>query len=82
MLPICLTFVGSGLGDVSLQGLILILIGCICAGLVLLEVANEFWVDTDGTGDDAHDVLGECSGLVSVDDRGIHHGLTRAEDTD
>ena len=60
-------------GDILFLGLILLLIGCVRAGLVLLEVVDEFGMDTDGAGDDAHDVLGECSGLVGADHRGACH---------
>jgi hypothetical protein len=79
--PIDLGLVG-GFGDVLFLGLVLLLIGRVRAGLVLLEVANEFRVDTDGAGDDAHDVLGERSGLVGADDGGVGHRLTRTENTD
>jgi len=56
--------------------------GCVRAGLVLLEVADESSMDTDGAGDGAHDVLGERSGPVSADDGGVCHRLTRIENTD
>ena len=60
-----------GLIDIGGTGDILFLIGCVRAGLVLLEAANESGTDTDGAGDGAHDILGERSGLVSADDEGI-----------
>ena len=66
-------------GDVLFLGLILLLIGCVRAGLVLLEIADEFGVDTDRASDDAHDVLGEHSGLVGADYGGVCHRLTRTE---
>jgi len=37
-------------------------------------------VDTDRTGDDAHDVLGEHAGLVGTDDGGVGHSLAGTED--
>ena len=77
---ICLGLIG-GIGDVLFLGLVLLLIGCVRAGLVLLEVADEFGMDTDGASDDAHDVLGERSGLVGADYGGVCHSLTRTKDT-
>ena len=38
-------------------------------------------MDTDGAGDNAHDVLGERSGLVGADDGGVCYRLTRTENT-
>jgi len=70
-----------GVGGILFLGLILLLIGCVRAGLVLLEVVDEFGMDADGAGDDAHDVLGERSGLVGADNGGVCHRLTRTEDT-
>jgi len=60
--------------------LFLFLIGGVRTGLVILEVANELGVDTDRTGDDAHDVLSERSSLVGADDGGVGHGLAGTED--
>ena len=68
-----------GLIDIGGTGDILFLIGCVRAGLVLLGAANESGTDTDGAGDGAHDILGERSGLVSADDGGVCHRLTRTE---
>ena len=68
-----------GLIDIGGTGDILFLIGCVRAALVLLEAANESGTDTDGAGDGAHDILGERSGLVSADDGGVCHRLTRTE---
>jgi hypothetical protein len=48
----------------------------------VLQVTDEFRVDTDGAGDDTHDVLGERPRLVGADDGGVGHSLTRTEDTD
>jgi len=70
-----------GIGDILFLGLILLLIGCVRAGLVLLEVADEFGTDIDGAGDDTHDVLGERSGLVGADNGGVCYHLTRTENT-
>ena len=69
-----------GVGDILFLGLILLLIGCVRVSLVLLEVADEFGMDTDRASDDAHDFLGERSGLVGADYGGICHRLTRTED--
>jgi len=79
--PIYLRLVG-GLGNVLFLGLVLLLIGCVRAGLVFLEVTNEFRVDTDRTGDNAHDVLGERPGLVGTNNGGVGHCLARTKDTD
>jgi len=78
--PIYLGLVG-GLGNVLLLGLVLLLIGCVRAGLVLLEVTNEFRVDTDRASDNAHDVLCECPGFVGTNDGGVGHFLARTEGT-
>jgi len=72
----------GGTGDVLFLGSILLLIGCVHAGLILLEVADESSMNTDGAGDGSHDVLGERSGLVSEDDGGVCHRLTGIENTD
>jgi len=48
-------------------------------GLVLLEVVDEFGMDTDGAGDDAHDVPGERSSLVGAGSGYICHRLARTE---
>jgi len=84
-LSACLRFAwgsSAALGcDILFLGLILLLIGRVRAGLVLLEVADEFGMDTDGAGDDAHDVMGERSGLVGADNGGVCHRLTRTETT-
>ena len=71
----------GGLGDVLFLGLCLSLIGCVRAGLVLLEVANEFGVDTNRTSDDAHEILSKRAGLVGTNDGGVCHSLARAENT-
>ena len=87
MFPIGLGLVGGDLGHVLFlglvlfQGLILLLIRRIRAGLVILEVTNEFCVDTDRAGNDAHGILGEGPRLIGADDGGIGHGLTGTEDT-
>ena len=60
------------IGDTVFLGLILLAIWCVCAGLVqLLEVVDEFGMDTHGTGNDAHDVPGERSGLVGASNEGV-----------
>jgi len=68
-------------GDVLFLGSILLLIRCVCADLVLFEVAEKSGMDPDGAGDGAHDVLGERSGVSSADDGGVCHRLTRTENT-
>ena len=55
MFAIRLGFVG-GIGGIVFLGLVPLTIWCICAGLILLEVADEFGMDADGAGDDARDV--------------------------
>ena len=57
----------SSLSHVLFQGLVLLLIGCIRAGLVLLEVTNELRVNTYPAGDDAHDILSEHCSLVTAE---------------
>ena len=86
MFPIGLGLVGGDLGHVLFlglvlfQGLILLLIRRVRAGLVILEVTNEFCVDTDRAGNDAHGILGEGPCLISADNGGIGHGLTGTKD--
>jgi len=41
----------SSTGDVLFLGSILLLIRCVCAGLVLCEVAEKSGMDPDGAGD-------------------------------
>ena len=79
--PIDLRLVGVDLGHVLFLGLTLFLIRRVRAGLVILEVADEFRADADRACDDVHDVLGEGSRLAGADDRGIGHGLTGTEDS-
>ena len=79
--PIDLRLVGVDLGHVLFLGLTLFLIRRVRAGLVILEVADEFRADADRAGDDVHDVLGEGPRLAGADDRGIGHGLTGTEDS-
>ena len=81
MFPIYLGLV-SGLGNVLFLGLVLLLIGRVRADLVLLEITNEFRVDTDGASNDAHDVLSECPGLISAHYGDVGHGLARTKNTD
>ena len=82
MLPVRLWFVRD-LGDVLFLGLLLLfLIRCVRAGFVLPEVANELGVNSNGSSDDAHDILCKRAGLVGTDDGGIRHRLTRTKDTD
>ena len=59
--PVELGLVG-GLSHVPFLGLVLLLIRCVCARLVILEVTNEPGVDTDRAGNDAHDVLSDTGG--------------------
>jgi hypothetical protein len=68
-----LLFVRHGLG-------ITIVVG-VGTGGILSETIGELEVDTDGSGDDRHLVLSECSGLVGTDDSGVGHGLASSEDT-
>jgi len=81
MFPIDLGFV-SGLSHVLFLGVVLFLIGHVCAGHVILEVTDKFGVDTDQTGNDTHDVLGECTSLVGADDGSVGHSLAGPMNTD
>ena len=71
----------GGIGDILFLGSSLLPIGCVCTGLVSPEVADKSGMDTNGAGDDARDVLGEHSGLVGADNRGVCYRLTRTENT-
>ena len=73
---------GRESGGVLFLGLVLVLIGCVGAGLVLLEIADELGVNSNRSRDDAHGILGERAGFVGTDDRGVRHRLTGAENTD
>jgi len=79
--PVDLGFVG-GLGHILFLWLILVLVRRVRAGFVVLEIANEFGVDTNRAGNDAHDVLGEGPSFVGADDRSVGHGLARAKNAD
>ena len=81
MLPVHLWFIGD-LGDVLFLGLLLLLIGCVRTGLVLLEVADKFGMNSNRSSDDTHDILCERAGLVGTDDGVIRHRLTGTESTD
>ena len=81
MFPIYLGLVG-GLGSILFLELVLLLVGCVRAGPVLLEVTNEFRVETDRASDNAHDILGERPGLVGTNYGGVGHCFARTEDTD
>ena len=78
LFPIDLRLVGS-LGQVLILGLVLLLSWCVRAGLVVLEIANEFRVNPDRAGDDAHDVLSERSSLVGANDGSVGHGQAGAK---
>jgi len=71
-----------GLGFIGDLSRLLFLIRRVCAGLVVLEIANEFGVDTDRAGNDTHDVLSEGPSLVGADDGSVGRGLIRAENAD
>ena len=77
---ICLRLIDS-IGYVLFLRIILILIGCVCAGLVLFEIADELHVNTDRASHDTHEVLSEGPSFVSANNRGIGHRLAGAEDT-
>src|SRR5258708_313533 len=51
-------------------------------GEVLLQVLDEFGVDTDRACDDGHDVLRERPGLIRAHDGSICHSLARTENAD
>ena len=51
-------------------------------GEVLLQVLDEFGVDTDRACDNGHDVLCEGPSLIRADDSSICHRLARPENTD
>ena len=78
MFVIHLGLVGS-IGDIVFLGLILLTIWCACVGPVLLEVVDEFGMDTNGTGHDAHEVPGERSSLVGADNGGVCHHLAKTK---
>lgn len=70
----------GGLGNVLFLKSCLLPIRCICAGLILLGVVNEFRVNTNRISNDAHNILGECAGLVSTSNGGVCNNLARAEE--
>jgi len=80
MFAIDLEFVG-GIGGIVFLGLVPLTIWCVRVGLILLEVADEFGMDTDGGGDNARDVPGECSSLVGVGSGRVCYRLARTEST-
>ena len=43
----------------------------VCAGLVLLEIAEELGVNSNRSRNDAHNILCECAGFLGTGDRGI-----------
>ena len=77
MLPVRLRFVC----DLS-DGLLLLPIECVRAGLVRLEVADELGVSSNRSSDDARDVLCKCAGIIGTDDGGIRHRLAGTEGAD
>lgn len=54
----------------------------VLAALVLGEVLDEFAVNTNGAGDDGHDVLGKSPGLICADNASVRHSLARTEGAD
>ena len=57
------------LGGVLFLGLVLLLIGCVRAGLVLFEIADELGVNSGRSRGGARDILREYAGFAGTDDR-------------
>ena len=72
-----------GLLDGKVVGMLALLLSVgffgVGPGEVLLQVLDEFGVDTDRARNDGHDVLGEGPGFIRADDGGICHSLARAQ---